>query len=257
MKDISFCLMTCGEETEQECLQAIQSFRNDITFIEVRNVRPQVKALNQMIQQATTPYLVPLDADIILNPDALNRLQQAIVNFSYDASWHTILFPLFDTLTEQRILALKLFRTEIIKKNPFRDVPTPDVEHYQRLKELGYKCIDYYLPTIPIGNHVVRGPKFSYHKYRDVYQTLRTYDREWDPGVFLGGTTLKEKSKKHFDYFLYKFVMTKNRDYLYCIAGMLHGICGSLGNGSKSIEEGFEVDITPILDEYWGWYARN
>ena len=48
MKDITVCLMTCGEETESECLKAIEHWRDKVEFQEVRNVTPQIKALNQM-----------------------------------------------------------------------------------------------------------------------------------------------------------------------------------------------------------------
>ena len=180
MKDLTFCLITCGEETESECLAAIKPFRDKIVFQEVRNVFPQITALNQMLDQVTTPYLIPLDSDMILDENAYERIRMAIDKFSHDLNWHSLLFKLWDTLTEQEILALKILRTSIVKQYPFVDSPTPDVLHYKELTEAGYTCIDRYLTKSPIGKHVVRGPHFCYNKYRDVYMTLRRYKQAWD-----------------------------------------------------------------------------
>lgn len=254
MKEITFCLMTCGEETEAECLKAVEPLLDRVEFQEVRNVCPQVKALNQMLAQAQTPYLVPLDADMILNPDIYDRLKMALDKYVYDPQWHTILFNLYDTLTEREILALKLLRTDIVKRFPFSDTPTPDVEHFRRLTDAGYTCITTYLGKGSVGKHVVRGKHFCYNKYRDVYLTLRTHGFEWDSGVFMGGLTTLEKSKHHFNYFLYKWLTTGNEDYLYCIAGMADGLTAQPDGKSKSLERrAFAVPRDRAVHEYFEW----
>lgn len=255
MKNITICLMTCGEETEKECLSAINHWRDKVEFIEVRNVFPQIKALNLMLMQCDTEYLIPLDSDMLLNYDAYDRICRAIDKFSHDSNWHSILFKLWDTLTEREILALKILRTKIIKNNIFNESATPDVEHFARLTSLGYKCIDQLLVKNPIGKHVVRGKKFCYSKYRDVYQTLRVYGWEWDSGAFMGGQTVLEKSKNHFDYFLKKYIQTKNNDYLWCIAGMTDGLISNLENKSKNLGDvKYKFKENEILDNYFAWY---
>lgn len=258
MKRVTFCLMTCGEETEKECLAAIAPFRDQIEFREVRNVTPQIKALNLMLQSADTPYLVPLDSDMVLDADAVERIHRAIDKYSHDPNWHSILFPLWDTLTEQRILALKVLRTDIMRAHPFVDTPTPDVEHFHRLTSAGYSCIQNYLNRPTIGRHIVRGKFFCYHKYRDVYMTLRKHGSPWDQGVFLGGSTIYEKSKLHFDYFWYKFITTDDNDYLYCIAGMVDGITSPQEEKSKSLERRpMRIKKSLAVDEYLKWYQQS
>lgn len=255
MSNITFCLMTCGELTEPDCLKAIEPFRDKIVYQEVRNVFPQIKALNQMVEQVETEYLIPLDADMVLYADAWDRIKRAVDKYHHDKTWHTILFPLFDTLTQRKILALKILRVDILKRIRFNEGATPDVEHYKRLTENGWKCIDRYISTEPIGDHVVKGKRFCYHKYRDVYMTYRVHGWEWDGGVFLGGETLLERSKKHFDYFLHKYIIDGDEDCLSCIAGMVDGLTADLENKSKSLEPGeYRVQNQFAIDEYIRWY---
>ena len=258
MKDITLVLMTCGELSEQKCLAAIDLFRDQVEFAEVRNVFPQIKALNQMIDSVQTEYFIPLDADIVLYENAWARISNAWRKHWRSNDWHSILFPLWDTLTEKKILALKLMKTQIMKDNLFAESATPDVEHYGRLTSLGYKCIHEYLKQDPIGDHIVCGKHFCYHKYRDVYQTYRSHNFEWDSGAFLGGDDLREKSKAHFDFFLYKWIITGNKDYLNCIAGMMDGILSPVQNVSKSLEKyEYGMDENYAIEAFINWYIAN
>jgi hypothetical protein len=257
-KIVTLCVMSCGETTLPKCLAALEPFRERCVIQEVRNVFPQIKALNQMIEQVQTPYLVPVDSDMILEPDAYERIQRAIDKYSHDPKWHSILFPLWDVLTQRKILALKVLRSEVMKSHPFVDSPTPDIEHFQRLTAAGYTCITNYLERACIGNHVVQGPYISYHKYRDVYLTLRSHDREWDQAVFMGGGDVREKSKKHFDFFFHRYVLTGNEDYIYCIAGMLDGLLSEVDHRSKSLEQRpMEVTKKHAVARYLDWYIKT
>jgi hypothetical protein len=255
MPDITFCLISCGELTEKECLNAIQPHRGKFVFQEVRDTFPQIAALKKMVDQVETPYLVPLDSDIVLYPDAWDRIRFAVDKHHHDPTWHTILFPLFDTLTQKKILALKVLRTSILKQIPFEESATPDVLHYKRLTDAGYVSINRYLDKQPIGDHIVKGKHFCYHKYRDVYRTLRVHGWEWDSGVFMGGNTLLEKAEKHFAYFLSQYLFTENRDYLYCICGMLDGITSPLENTSKTLADtNYRICEDYPIHEFVTWH---
>jgi hypothetical protein len=257
MKEITAALMSCGEWAEAECLASIEPFRDEVEFIEIRNVFPQVEALNQMIECVKTEYFFPLDADMILKPNAWERILDAL-NAHRFGRWHSILFPLWDTLTERKILALKLMRSKVMKENPFIDGPTPDVEHFQRLTSLGFTCVQDYLLEEPIGLHVVKGKQFCYSKFRDVYQTYKTYDFEWDSGVFMGGNDLRSRAKAHFDYFLLKYLETGKKDYLHCIAGMMDGILSPLENKSKSYESiKYSVNSKYVIETFMNWHTGS
>lgn len=251
---ITFCLMTCGEATEKDCLKSIKSFQ-DITLIEVRNVTPQILALNSMLKQTTTEYLVPLDADLILNDNAYARILSAIDANKDNKDWHSIIFSLYDTFTESKILALKVLRMSIIKNFPFAESATPDIEHSARLREAGYSIISY-ADQEPIGTHNVVGTKFCYNKYKDVYRTLKVYKNGWDSGVFMGGETILDKSKNHFDFFEYKWIMTGNKDYLWAIAGMVDGLTTEPENKSKSFDE-LKINADAAIEAYINWFNNQ
>jgi hypothetical protein len=256
MKDLTFVLMTCGERTEAACLAAVAPFRDQIEFFEVRNVCPQIAALTQMVEGVRTEFFVPLDADMVLDPDAWPRIKNALNKHRHNPAWHSILFPLWDTLTDRKILALKIIRTAAAKAHPFAESATPDVEHYQRLTAGGYTCVHDYLKQRPIGRHVVCGHHFCYHKYRDVYQTYRSHNFEWDSGAFVGGADLKGRAKAHFDLFLFKWVETGRDDYLYCIAGMVDGLTSPVEHRSKSLAvRPYAVDAARAVYQFLDWYT--
>lgn len=259
MKELTLALMTSGEESEAECLAAVQNFRSKVAWVEIRNVFPQIKALNQMIDAVQTEFFIPLDADIVLQPDAYDRICYAIYKHRADPKWHSILFPLWDRLTEKKILALKILRSAVAKAHPFVESATPDVEHYTRLTNAGFTCIGDYLNTAPIGEHVVKGHRFCYNKYRDVYLTYRSHVKEWDPGVFMGGDTLREKAKRHFDYFLTKWVVTDNEDYLHAIAGMTDGLTTQVDHKSKSLDPtiGYRIPTKDAFGLFMKWYLEE
>ena len=256
MKDITFVMISCGELSEKKCLAAIKPFRDQIGFFEVRNVFPQIKALNQMIHGVKTEFFVPLDADIVLYEGSWLKIRRAMSRHRHDPKWHSILFPLWDTLTEKNILALKLLRTEVAKEYLFNESATPDVEHYQRLTDAGYTCIHDYLKLPSVGDHIVKGKQFCYHKYRDVYQTYKSHGFEWDSGAFLGGNTLTERAKNHFHYFMYKWINTGDKDYLWCIAGMIDGILSPTENKSKSFKGKMTYSKEAGVHCFMDWYMK-
>lgn len=255
MKNLTLVFTTCGEPTSKDCLKSIESFRNEVKLIKIKNVYPQIKALNKMINAVKTEFFIPLDADMILYKDAWPRIQNAINKHKHNPNWHSILFQLYDTLTEKNILALKILRTSIMKENLFEDVPTPDVAHYKTLTDKGYSCIHDYLKLRPIGSHVLKGKHFCYNKFRDVYQTYRFHNFEWDSGVFMGGDDLRSRAKAHHDFFIQKWIETNNIDYMHCLAGMMDGILSPIEKQSKNLKnKKYLIKTKWAVEAFYSWY---
>lgn len=255
---MTLCVLSCGELTLSDCKKSLDLFAEHFVVQEVSNVYPQVKALNQMVKQCNTEFLVPVDGDFILDSDAGVRINKAVNMYRNNPQWHSILFNLYDTLTERKILALKILRTSIAKENLFSDTATPDVEHYKRLTDKGHTCVHAFLKQSPIGRHVVRGHHFCYNKYRDVYQTYRANGFEWDSGVFLGGDDFLSRVKAHFDFFFAKWIATDNEDYLSCIAGMMDGILSPPRNKSKTLDKKeYAISNDMAYDAFMEWWLKS
>jgi len=252
---LTICHISCGELTEKECKDSLKQFEGEACFQNVKNVRPQIKALNQMIDQCETEFLIPLDNDMVLHEGAIERVKNGIKIMQDNENCHSVLYSLWDTLTEQKIYALKLLRTNIIKEHMFLETCTPDIEHYARLKDNGYYAIDLF-KEYPIGKHVVKGDYICYHKYRDVYMTMRSHKRLWCDGV-AEGKSIRECSYNHYQFFKSKYNSTKNKDYLYCVAGMLDGLTSKLEHKSKSLDKPMKISIEFIGKKFSEWYLKN
>ena len=154
-------------------------------------------------------------------------------------------------------MALKIIRSKIAKENLFSETATPDVEHYRRLTTNGFSCIHDYLKQKPIGKHIVRGHHFCYNKYKDVYQTYRSNNFEWDEGVFMGGNDLRTRAKAHFDYFVLRWLTTENIDYLSCIAGLIDGVTSPLSNRSKDLsKKEYLIPNEKAIGKFLDWWMK-
>jgi glycosyltransferase involved in cell wall biosynthesis len=251
--------MTCGEETEKECLEAfrtgVRAYPDKVTFQEVRNITPASVALNKMFDLCKTKYLVPLDADMILYLGFMERITSAIDK--HPSGWHSLLFPLWDTLTARKIMALKVFDMDIIKNFRYQDDPCPDIKHYKDLDRAGYKAVNL-MEEQPIGDHVVRGNFFCYAKYRDLYMVTRSHPETILESHFIGGRDLKSRAKNHFDFFSIAYQNTGNVDYLYCISGMVEGLTNPLTHKSKDLSDtNMRISLGNAENIFKSWYNKN
>jgi glycosyltransferase involved in cell wall biosynthesis len=250
--------MSCGELTESECIEATQHESARFLWNEVRNIHPASSALNTMIRECKTDYLIPLDADMILYPGFMDRVEKAIEEEKgMSCPWHSILFPLWDTLTQEKIMALKVFKTYVVRATPYKDDPCPDIQHYQDLKQAGYYAVSR-MAEDPIGKHVVRGGFFCYAKYRDLYMVTRTHPNVILESHFKGGNDLITRANCHFKFFWDRYKETGNDDYLYCIAGMVEGLISPLNYKSKNLgNREMKVPISDATKLFYEWAGRK
>lgn len=257
--DVTFCLMTCGEETELDCLGAIH-FEKELgafRYQEVRNLSPASVALNAMFDQCETRFLVPLDADMVLYLGYWDRIRDKIQQHQDKNDWHSILFPLWDVFTQRKILALKVFNMGAMKEIKYPDDACPDILHYRMLEQAGLKCWNYF-DEDPIGDHIIRGKYFCYAKYRDLYMVHRVHPQYALDSHFQGGRNIKEKSRNHADFFRQRLELTGNEDYLYAFAGMVEGLTAPIKCTSKDLSDReMRVSIDEVEEIYQDWYSKN
>ena len=78
LNDLTVFIISSGEETSDDCTAALKE--QDCTFpIEhIRDVAPMSAAFQAMPDSCLTPYFLQVDADMILKPDAVRKLYNAI-----------------------------------------------------------------------------------------------------------------------------------------------------------------------------------
>jgi len=218
--DLTAVLITCGEDTEPECLRAL----GDVPLVEVRGVQPQAAASNLALRSCPTALMLQLDSDMVLYPGWRQRVAQRYWRHHQDPTWYQILWWLWDPLFERRILALKLVRPGLVP--PYRDVRVPDIEHFERMRRLPARHI---IPPEgePIGEHLVRGPRRCYLKLKDDLLSVRRYHP----------AAARARAAELWQFFQAKYRRTPAEDLVWCLAGLLEGAECDPAAGSKRHDE--------------------
>jgi hypothetical protein len=83
LQDLTVFVIASGEDTYDECLEALHNQDCNFKIDLIRDVYPMSKAFQTMPDQCQTRYFVQVDADIILHPHAIRTLHQAIRQTSF------------------------------------------------------------------------------------------------------------------------------------------------------------------------------
>jgi glycosyltransferase involved in cell wall biosynthesis len=134
--DVTGLVLSIGEKTTRRAIQSLE--RQTIPLKEivlVENVFPFHKAMNEGVSRIRTPFFIQCDADMVLDPDCIEIMQKFIkediaVYIGY----------LYDDLLG-KIQAVKMFRTECVRKVGFSDIISPDTDCINRLYEMGWNYI--------------------------------------------------------------------------------------------------------------------
>lgn len=150
MSDVSVVLLTTGEPTTACARKALatQSLAlRDIITIE--GVTPFHRALNRGARQVTTPFFVQVDADMILDPDAVERLRS---NVTDDAG--IVVGRLRDAMIGE-VVGVRLFRTACFEDASLPDSIAPDTDFGRAIAAKGWRTVE--VPNEPRGGHRTLG----------------------------------------------------------------------------------------------------
>jgi glycosyltransferase involved in cell wall biosynthesis/radical SAM superfamily enzyme YgiQ (UPF0313 family)/ADP-heptose:LPS heptosyltransferase/tetratricopeptide (TPR) repeat protein len=206
---VTLFALTIGDPVFTACMEAIRKqdyprFRVDV----VENFRPVSTADQEMIRRCETDYFVKLDEDMILNPDAVRRME-AIMDAA-PAHVGMICFHLFDEDRETRIQGIKIFRTSHLKEHRVRDVRASDMDLLDRLEERGVKWV---LHDEIMGRHgTFYTPEIIYLRYKTMY--------EKDISVW---NVLTDDIRRKAD----RFRESGDPLQLFALLGAVHGIIGA------------------------------
>jgi len=157
LHDLTVFVISSGEETGDDCIAALEA--QDCTFrLEpVRGVAPMSAAFQSMPDRCRTPYFVQVDADMILKPDAIRKLYEAV---HQSPCW---VYRIAGTLYEEGFGiggTVKCWKRSLFRFVSFHDCRTVDRELHNRLRWLGLRInrIDEV-----VGIHRPRHSNFSFY----------------------------------------------------------------------------------------------
>jgi hypothetical protein len=160
-------ILTIGDPVFVRCREALdkQTISNfDIDIID--HISPISAAGTEMLRRCKTEFLIQIDEDMILFPDAVEKMERYIAAAPDNVGM--ICFYLYDEDREENIQGIKIFRTSQIHKVYFRDTKASDMDLIDQMDSLGIKWVAH--PDV-MGLH---GTSYSlesiYLRYKTMYE---------------------------------------------------------------------------------------
>ncbi len=150
---IDACIRSVGEPQLDRCLFSVRGQRVFFSHIHhVEGIVPESEALRALVSQVSSPWMMLIDGDMILHPNAVEealhwiRLEPDAVEFQ---------FGLYDPFLRKVINSCRVSRTDIIRDCTIKDWLGNDLSIVRQIEEKGYKIMRFWkgAPQIVIGTH--------------------------------------------------------------------------------------------------------
>ena len=170
MSDVTAVLLTLGEATTERARDSIRrQTAAPADIVEVRDVRPFHRALNEAVRRIRTTLLLQVDADMVLDPRCVEALCAPMRAHPHVG---IVLGLLRDPLVG-RVEAVKLYRRQCLDLVGMRDTISPDTDFIAEIRQRGWYPV-YVLDWSgddPSAYHTVGAhlpdysPRYTWHKY--------------------------------------------------------------------------------------------
>jgi len=216
LEDVTVFVTTIGdEENFSDCIAHLQAQTVRCRLEVIDHVAPMSAAFAEMHARCATPYYVQVDEDMLLYPHALARLRELIEQS--DASVPLVCAPLWDCDVERPLLGVKIYRSEIVKRFPYRDTLSCEVAQLWQMAAAGHHAL--VLPTNE-GDAVCLGEHGKHYSPRTIF--LR-WQRLFHKHNELGNLTWLDPWPARL---LERYMKTRDRVHLYAALGAIAGIAG-------------------------------
>jgi hypothetical protein len=212
---IGVIIVTCGEPQFEACWDSVnaQSLRPDRIDI-VRDVYPMSAAFNEVLRLMSCDYSVKVDADMVLDPHALETLYNHI-NSSEDNVFgigYRLRDPYFGAVGHIKIYKSSVLRSRTVANESGYDrVLVKDLEKEGYLMDFSAETLGLHLPN-PTPEELFKralGTARRFLKFRDNHKPIKHMARRWciedDETAFAGligycGGLLLEHEDKEKDF---------------------------------------------------------
>jgi hypothetical protein len=243
--ELTVFVLTVGAPAFPECIKRLQA--QDCRFVidVIENVAPMSRALQCMLDRCRTRYFVQVDEDMLLYPHAIRTLHARLTASPPRVAILTC--HLYDRHAARVIYGLKIYRHEIVRAYPYRNVQACEFDQIRRFTQDGF--VDCRLPLedhvhpseLTLGEHgYAWTPRTVYERYFTMENKMR---RHTDATPTTSGTWIEE----HAHVFLTRYLAGGAPLDLYSLMGILAGRLAP--NSGPGREKDFrEYDRLPGFD---------
>jgi hypothetical protein len=175
---VTVFLITTGEPTTNAARNALDN--QDCRFVleTIENVSPMSAAFQTMLDRCRTPWFIQVDADMILNTNAVRTLAEAAIRkFGDKSASYQVAYPLFDVHLDMPIIGVKIYRADVARKYPYGDVSSCEVDQFARARADGWE-----VDVLPLRKDLCVGQhgtsytkKQAFDRYRVLAEKSRLY----------------------------------------------------------------------------------
>lgn len=213
---VTVFVTTIGYPTFERCMDCLRAQDCRFPLKVIENVAPMSAAFQRMLDECETPFYVQVDEDMLLYPQAVRTLYERIRTLDDNVAMFAAC--LFDEHMDRAIYGIKIFRTDIVRRYPMRDVEGFELEQRSRWRRDGYT--DVFERIEGAGRHAPRTlglhgthwtPLAIYVRYLVLELTRRkgTKSHQWIP----------QEARK----LLARFLAHRTEVDLYALGGILAG----------------------------------
>lgn len=158
----------------------------------------------------TTPYYIQIDSDMILNSNGIEKLYNSILNTQSKTAM--VCFKLLDHHQNKPIDGIKIYKYDIFKKYPYKNVLSCEME---QLKELERDGFNYIRNSETIGTHCpIWSKETIFERYFNYMEKLKKFESANYPLLLqnLLNIFLKDQTKTNLYAFIGAIASAVTRD---------------------------------------------
>jgi len=181
---VTVFVTTVGSPTFELCLHFLEQQDCSFCIKVISNIAPMSAAFQRMLDDCNSEFFVQVDEDMLLYPHAVRTLFERMNGHAAEIALHVEY--LYDTHLRRCIQGVKIFRTKIVKRYPFRNVQGCESDQIRRFRQDGFDYVvgDTPDPGDPYGNALgLHGTNFSreaaYLRYFVLQQRHRHKPWDW------------------------------------------------------------------------------
>lgn len=160
------------------CLNALNrqtcKFKIDI----IKDYKPMSLAFQEMLNRVTTPLLIQVDNDMVVNDNAIEKMWLEIEGNRSPANISMHCYKLRDVHLDFEIYGIKIYKSELFKRYPFNLAsPSCEVEQLSRMKSDGYDIV---FKTDVVGEHSPHWTnELIFERYYNLMEKFKLYRYKW------------------------------------------------------------------------------